>query len=187
MALEKLPTRVSPGFALSILDRAVKELFATRCTDADLGRIRQYFTRDDAVHCAYCDDANPTRWDHIHPVSRGGDTVPGNLVPACARCDDSKQHRDIAQWASGRGKHRHKPDQVKGILDRIRVYQACFPDSPVALAGYAGSEVGVSLSYLTDLSRSPASDNRRRMQFGANPLLDSVALPGRPRYHHDCR
>lgn len=131
VALEKLPTKMYPGFGLSMLDRAVKEFFATRCTRNDLGKIRDFFTRDGQIHCAYCDAPNPTRWDHIHPVSRGGYTVPGNLVPACGRCDDSKQDREIEEWVSSKSKHRPKAEQLQSILDRIRAYQSAFPYSPV--------------------------------------------------------
>lgn len=131
MALDKLPTKISPGFCLSMLDRAVKEFFAERCAKADIEKVRQYFTKAGAIHCAYCDAPNATRWDDIHPVSRGGDTVPGNLVPACGRCDDSKQDRDIDEWASSKGKHRPPAENVAGIRDRIRAYQAQFSYWPV--------------------------------------------------------
>jgi hypothetical protein len=132
MALEKLPGKMYPGFGLSMLDSAVKESFAKRCTKADLGKIRAFFTHDGAIHCAYCDAPDPKRWDHIHPVSRGGDTTPGNLVPACGRCDDSKQDREIKEWASSKSKHRPQPQQLKIILDRIEEYRATFSYSPIA-------------------------------------------------------
>lgn len=130
MPLDKHPTKMYPGFGLSMLDRAVKEYFAERCSSADLSRIREYFLREGAVHCVYCDRENPNRWDHIHPVSRGGDTVPGNLAPACGRCDDSKQDKTVTEWANGNGKHRPKGEQVSKILTRIESYQRAFGYSP---------------------------------------------------------
>lgn len=48
--------------------------------------------------CAYCrSEAKLTR-DHVHPISRGGRDEPGNVVPACMRCNVSKKNRLISQW-----------------------------------------------------------------------------------------
>lgn len=52
--------------------------------------------------CAYCD--NPaTGFDHIIPVSRGGETVPGNVVPCCRSCNSSKQDRLPWEWCREKG------------------------------------------------------------------------------------
>lgn len=54
-----------------------------------------------AGRCAYC--AKPaTTWDHIAPVSRGGRTVPGNIVPACVSCNSSKRDKDVFNFLDGR-------------------------------------------------------------------------------------
>jgi hypothetical protein len=47
--------------------------------------------------CAYC-PALATTWDHVVPVSRGGLTAPGNIVPACSTCNSSKGARDVWTW-----------------------------------------------------------------------------------------
>lgn len=47
--------------------------------------------------CAYCSRPAET-WDHIVPVSKGGDTTPGNVVPACRSCNSSKKDRDLDEW-----------------------------------------------------------------------------------------
>lgn len=44
--------------------------------------------------CAYCPE-RATTWDHIVPVSAGGQTVPGNIVPACLSCNSRKGALDI--------------------------------------------------------------------------------------------
>src|SRR5688572_4381316 len=106
MALTKLPTKMYPGFGLSMLDRAVKEYFATRCNATDLRALAEHFAEEGVMRCVYCGSANPSRWDHLHPVSQGGDSTPGNLVPACGRCDDSKQDRTIEEWAASKSKYR---------------------------------------------------------------------------------
>lgn len=47
--------------------------------------------------CAYCGSAYQT-WDHVYPVSRGGQTVPGNMVPACISCNSSKNNLLLEEW-----------------------------------------------------------------------------------------
>lgn len=47
--------------------------------------------------CAYC-SAPATTWDHIVPVSKGGKTTPGNMLPACLSCNSSKGDQDIHDW-----------------------------------------------------------------------------------------
>lgn len=47
--------------------------------------------------CAYC-DAPATGWDHVLPVSRGGQTEPGNMVPACATCNSKKKDATPNTW-----------------------------------------------------------------------------------------
>lgn len=41
--------------------------------------------------CAYCHSRPFEHWDHIIPIARGGAHSIGNLTPACARCNLSKQ------------------------------------------------------------------------------------------------
>ena len=47
--------------------------------------------------CAYCGGPAET-WDHIVPISKGGETVPWNIVPACLSCNSSKKDRDVFDW-----------------------------------------------------------------------------------------
>lgn len=47
--------------------------------------------------CLYC-EATATTWDHIVPVSAGGDTVPGNIAPACASCNARKKALDVYEF-----------------------------------------------------------------------------------------
>jgi 5-methylcytosine-specific restriction endonuclease McrA len=128
--LLKLPIKMSAGLGLSLVDRAVKESFAVRCKQEDLERIRHYFLGLGALRCLYCGSGNPDRWDHLHAVSRGGDTVPGNLVPACQRCDDSKQDKDVDEWAKGQSKHRPPLEYLPRIQAEVRAYQAHFSHEP---------------------------------------------------------
>jgi len=124
--LRKLPIRVSAGLGLSLIDRAVKEAFAARCTFADLDQVHSYFELDGDIRCFYCDANEPSRWDHLHAVTRGGDTVPGNLVPACGRCDDSKQDRDIEEWVHSNGPHRPPIERLSSLQTKISLYRERF-------------------------------------------------------------
>jgi len=53
--------------------------------------------------CAYCDRSAET-WDHIEPVARGGQTIPANIVPACASCNSSKKTQDVWEWLDRTGR-----------------------------------------------------------------------------------
>lgn len=128
--LSKLPTKISAGLGLSMIDRAVKESFATRCSLEDLAKVKAYFEKNGEVRCFYCDAPEPARWDHLHAVSRGGDTMPGNLVPACGRCDDSKQARDVEAWARSKSKHRPSLERLPTLQAQIEAYQRHFGYDP---------------------------------------------------------
>lgn len=55
--------------------------------------------------CGYCGRRfrkdNKEFWiviDHVIPLARGGDTVVGNLVAACWRCNHSKGDKTLIEW-----------------------------------------------------------------------------------------
>jgi 5-methylcytosine-specific restriction endonuclease McrA len=48
--------------------------------------------------CAYGCGRPADTWDHIWPVSRGGLSTPGNLVPADRSCNSRKKAKDPAPW-----------------------------------------------------------------------------------------
>lgn len=124
--LRKLPIKVSAGLGLSLIDRAVREAFAVRCMASDLEQLRTYFESCGEIRCFYCDAHEPTRWDHLHAVTRDGDTVPGNLVPACGRCDDSKQDRDIDEWVRSTSRHRPPAERLSALQAKVAAYRERF-------------------------------------------------------------
>lgn len=129
--LTKLPVKMSAGLGLSMIDRAVKErMLGLRCTKAELAVLRDHFLASDGDRCFYCNGPEPKRWDHLHPVSRGGATMPGNLVPACPRCDDSKQDRDVAEWVASTSPHRPPPERLGLLLSKIDAYRKQFQYEP---------------------------------------------------------
>jgi 5-methylcytosine-specific restriction endonuclease McrA len=48
--------------------------------------------------CAYCGGNGPLHLDHVEPLARDGRHTPGNLVPACGRCNLSKGAKPIESW-----------------------------------------------------------------------------------------
>lgn len=56
--------------------------------------------------------------------------MPGNLVPACQRCDDSKQDKDLAEWVNGKAKHRPPLAALPRIEAEVRRYQSHFEHEP---------------------------------------------------------
>jgi hypothetical protein len=128
----KLPGKTYPALGLSLLDRSVKEYYAVRCTGKDLEEIRRYFSENGGYSCIYCGSENATRWDHLIPVSQGGDTVKGNLVPACGSCDDSKQDRSIEEWLSSGSKKAPDSKHAEAIKDRVSRYRDQFGYMPPA-------------------------------------------------------
>jgi hypothetical protein len=69
--------------------------------------------------CAYCDTATADTWDHMVPVSKGGRTTPGNIVPACRPCNSSKGDSDLADWMQAKG---YEPSDT--LWDRIAFQHA---------------------------------------------------------------
>lgn len=47
--------------------------------------------------CCYC-DARAAHLDHVHPLSRGGEDIESNVVPACEHCNLSKGAKTLAEW-----------------------------------------------------------------------------------------
>lgn len=50
--------------------------------------------------CTYC-DGRAESVDHVVPLVRGGTNYEGNLVPACLRCNSSKNGRFLVEWRTG--------------------------------------------------------------------------------------
>ena len=51
--------------------------------------------------CNYCGrqkSPNELTMDHIVPISRGGKSTKGNLVPCCRACNNKKKHLLPMEW-----------------------------------------------------------------------------------------
>lgn len=47
--------------------------------------------------CAYCSN-QATSFDHIEAVSRGGQTLPGFIVPSCVSCNSRKKNKTLDEF-----------------------------------------------------------------------------------------
>ncbi len=51
--------------------------------------------------CYYCEQSIPSKeltMDHVVPMSRGGRTTKGNVVPACKECNNKKKQLLPMEW-----------------------------------------------------------------------------------------
>ena len=113
MKLPNPPGRTTPGFAFSIVERALRECLAPRkFGPEERAEIVSFFGGQ--PECAYCGSRDVRRWDHLVPVAKDGETVIGNMVLACATCDDSKRDLPYEEWMNSETKSSLK---VRGITE----------------------------------------------------------------------
>jgi hypothetical protein len=121
---------------LYMLQRAMKEHILNREFRTDhLRQAAEYFERVGIRGCIYCGEEQVERWDHLIPVTSGGATVLGNMVPACQPCDDSKGGRVYTDWLRGRARRnpaRDNPNIFEGVVQRVQAYQQHFSYTPPA-------------------------------------------------------
>jgi hypothetical protein len=126
VALPPTPQRTTPGFSFSIVERSLRDCIAERKFGAPEKAFAAEFF---GGTCAFCGASPIQRWDHLVAVSQGGDTVLGNMVPACNKCDDSKAHHPFDEWALGDAPGSPRTRGVTDLeakLARIREYVAMF-------------------------------------------------------------
>lgn len=154
------PTKIDTSFAFQYVDRALHEGLGRRVfAKADQDAVLEFL----GDRCVYCGSEEFKRWDHLVAVTRGGETVAGNLVPACAACDDSKQAEEFDVWMRGAAP---KSPASRGIGDiderisRLREYQGHFGYTVVALAQRLSEEERAELARV----RGKAAELRREAE-----------------------
>ncbi len=116
MTLPAIPQRTTPGFSFSIVMRSLFECIAVRkFGKPEIAQVVEFF----GPSCVYCGATPIQRWDHLVPISRGGDTVLGNVAPACRKCDDSKRDLPYKEWAVGSAPGSPRTRGVPGLEDRL--------------------------------------------------------------------
>lgn len=99
--------KVGERWSHQTMDDVLARLFAktkNRPT-AELWRhLRDYVFRRDDFTCLYCGRRGvKLECDHVHPVSKGGDSSIENLVTACFECNRSKRNKSLAEWKHAKG------------------------------------------------------------------------------------
>lgn len=56
--------------------------------------------------------------DHVAPVSQGGETTVGNIIPACRSCNSSKGAKDMIEWYTVQPFY--DKDRLEAILKYLR-------------------------------------------------------------------
>lgn len=136
MELPKTPQRTTPGFVFPTVERALKECFVARqFGQKEIVEILDFF-KPTPHECVFCGNLDVERWDHLVPISKGGDTVLGNMVLACSQCDDSKQGKSFEEWMNGSAPLSPKSRGIEDIdkrIERIHTYVRHFGYSPRSL------------------------------------------------------
>jgi hypothetical protein len=124
MKMPPAPKRTTPAFAFSLVQRCMLDGVADReFGKAQMEEVVAFFG-DGEPSCVYCGASPVERWDHLFPVMEGGDTVIGNMVPACRTCDDSKGGQKFDRWARGPASGSPQSRGVPDIEDRLeRIWQ----------------------------------------------------------------
>lgn len=115
-----------PATAFKYLERALQEgLGRRKFGSAEMTLVIEFFGDE----CVFCGSEAWNRWDHLVSAIAGGESVLGNMVPACQSCDDSKGSRAFDSWMMARASA--KPDALWAAdtaarIDRLRAYQRQF-------------------------------------------------------------
>jgi len=123
-----------------MLDRSIKECFGQRkFGKAQMQEVADFFEMD-VLECVYCGSSHVSRWDHLYPVTNGGDTVLGNMVPACCKCDDSKRDRPFEEFLLNHSALSLSGDDRQERISRLKRYVLHFQYAPCPLEEKLDSE-----------------------------------------------
>lgn len=109
------------SIAFSTIERAIANgLSSTSFSKEDAESVKRFFFVNGNEECVFCGGPEPKRWDHLVPLKEGGETVIGNIVPACQPCDDSKQHTHFEKWMLGNALKSPKSRGIPDLDQRIQ-------------------------------------------------------------------
>ncbi len=136
MTLPRVPQRTTPGFAFSMVNRAMYDCLGERIFGKqEIKQVLDFFDKD-PPECVFCGSKDVKRWDHLVPIKEGGETVLGNMVPACASCDDSKQAKPFEEWMISDFDNSPKKKGIRDInqrIKRIKAYMRSYGYTPQSL------------------------------------------------------
>lgn len=138
MALPKTPQRTTPGFAFSMMERVLKDCLARRrFGQAEKKQVLEFFGLSmESPKCVFCGSSDVKRWDHLVPIKEGGETVLGNMVPACEQCDDAMRGEPFNEWMLSDDRYSPTSLGIKGVnqrIKRIKEYSRYFNYIPLSL------------------------------------------------------
>jgi 5-methylcytosine-specific restriction protein A len=120
------PATKRSGCEITMTKRKSIDPFAYNLAETDLKRERrrarelresQWWKRRVAKgKCYYCGSATPPKaltMDHIVPISRGGKSTRGNVVPCCKTCNTTKKQLLPMEWEQYLNKARTKDSDLK--------------------------------------------------------------------------
>jgi len=84
-----------------LFDIEEKEIRQQRYKARDLRGSQWWKRRIAKGICYYCNQSFSPKdltMDHIVPVSRGGKSTKGNVVPACKKCNNKKKSKLPIEW-----------------------------------------------------------------------------------------
>jgi 5-methylcytosine-specific restriction endonuclease McrA len=84
-----------------VTDITEQEIRRERDKGRDLRRSRWWQNRLARGICHYCGGTfspDELTMDHLVPVTRGGKSTPGNVVPACRGCNSRKKYLLPIEW-----------------------------------------------------------------------------------------
>jgi hypothetical protein len=121
--LPKVPGKTKPTTAFAIAQRALREGLGLRLFGkTEIQHVLDFFGSET---CVFCGSPDVERWDHLISIKKGGETVLGNMVLSCQKCDDSKCDKDFATWMVSDVENSPKTRGVIDIekrIERIRSY-----------------------------------------------------------------
>jgi len=74
--------------------RARKQGLISNLTTEQWNKVKQHFHNE----CAYCGEKSHLEQDHFVSVSKGGEYTSNNIIPACRKCNGSKQNKNFFDW-----------------------------------------------------------------------------------------
>ncbi|MEG7924873.1 HNH endonuclease [Bacillus cereus] len=117
--LVKLMGNQGLGRKINKIERRVNLYLGDSISNEEWEECKTYFRNEDNESCcAYCGDvADSLEKEHIISVDKGGTYSINNIIPACSRCNRTKNNQDLNDW------FRSQPFFDQNRLDKIVEYQ----------------------------------------------------------------
>jgi 5-methylcytosine-specific restriction protein A len=84
-----------------MVDSSEAQIKKERAKARELRKSRWWQNLIQKTNCYYCQielDRNSVTMDHIVPISRGGRSTKGNVVPCCKECNNKKRSMTTIEW-----------------------------------------------------------------------------------------